>query len=159
MAADDECSEKTSLARQILAARDGSAPMLANALNAAKPYLQPIGYVASLFIDYVGPFYVQSFQVGYRVYCRLPVDIISALGGLALAFFGGAYCASIAALEAVKMSGWESTKEALRVIYTDAVAVYEAHKKDEAAVEKLRALMKARRTHHRRPDLDPSACG
>ena len=35
----------------------------------------------------------------------------------------------------------------------------EAHKKDEAAVEKLRALMKARRTHHRRPDLDPSACG
>ena len=57
---------------------------------------------------------------------------MSAITGLGLTFFGGAYCASIAAVEAFKMAGWERTKAALQVIYVDCVAVYDAHMADEA---------------------------
>merc|ERR1719272_1386200 len=120
------------MAAQILKASQGSAPWLADAMNSAKPYLQPIGFIASIFVDYVAPFYIKIFQLGYRVYCQLPIDIMSAITGLGLTFFGGAYCASIAAVEAFKMAGWERTKAALQVIYVDCVAVYDAHMADEA---------------------------
>ena len=91
-----------------------------------------IGYIASIFADYVAPFYIRLFQLGYRVYVQLPIDIMSAITGLGLTFFGGAYCASIAAVEAFKMTGWERTKAALQVIYADCVAVYDAQMADEA---------------------------
>jgi len=132
MDASVSAKDKETVAAQILKASEGAAPWLADTLNTLKPYAEPIGYVASLFIDYVGLFYIRLFQEGYKVYVMLPQDIISAICGLGLSFFGGAYCASISAIEAFKMCGWERTKAALQDIYADACAVYEAHLADSA---------------------------
>ena len=46
-----------------------------------------------------GPFYAALAKVGFYIYEALPVDLFSALTGLGLSFFGGVYCASIAAVE------------------------------------------------------------
>ena len=85
-----------------------------------------------MIIDYCGPFYIKLFQLGYRAYHELPKDVLSALLGLGLSFCGGAYCASIAAIEAVRMSGWDRTRAALEQIYTDACAMYEAYVADDS---------------------------
>jgi hypothetical protein len=85
-----------------------------------------------MIIDYCGPFYIKLFQLGYRAYHELPKDVLSALLGLGLSFCGGAYCASIAAIEAVRMSGWDRTQAALEQIYTDARAMYEAYVADDS---------------------------
>ena len=83
-----------------------------------------------MIIDYCGPLYIKLFQLGYRAYHELPTDLLSALIGLGLSFCGGAYCASISAIEAVRMSGWDRTQSALEEIYTDARAMYEAYVAD-----------------------------
>ena len=92
-----------------------------------------IGFIAALFIDYVGPFYIQLVQFGYRGYCLLPHDILSAIAGIGLSFCGGAYCASVSAIEAFRMCGWDRTRVALQDIYADGCAVYDAHLADEAS--------------------------
>ena len=86
-----------------------------------------------MIIDYVGPFYVKLFQLGYHAYQELPADLLMALGGLGLSVCGGAYCASISAIEAVRMSGWERTKSALLDVYTDVCAIYAAYSADTNA--------------------------
>ena len=70
---------------------------------------------------------MKLFQLCYKAYTVLPVDLLAAFGGLGLSFFGGAYCASISAIEAFKMCGWDRTKAALQDIYADACAIYDAH--------------------------------
>ena len=64
-------------------------------------------------------------------YQTLPLDILRALLGLALCFFGGAYCTSIAAVEAFNLAGWSTTKAALEEIWEDALLIREAHEADE----------------------------
>ena len=86
-----------------------------------------------MIIDYCGPLYIKLFQLGYRLYHELPTDLLSALIGLGLSFCGGAYCASISAIEAVRMSGWDRTQSALEEVYTDACAVYKAYVADDSA--------------------------
>ena len=85
-----------------------------------------------MIIDYCGPLYIKLFQLGYRAYHELPTDLLSALIGLGLSFCGGAYCASISAIEAVRMSGWDRTQSALEEVYTDACAVYKAYVADDS---------------------------
>jgi hypothetical protein len=90
-----------------------------------------IGFIATMIIDCCGPLYIKLFQLGYRAYHELPTDLLSALIGLGLSFCGGAYCASISAIEAVRMSGWDRTQSALEEIYTDACAMYKAYVADD----------------------------
>lgn len=121
-----------SFARRILAASAAPPPKLAQVLNVvAKPAVFTIG----ILVDYVAPVYIGAFNSGAAIYHKLPVDLFTALVGLGLSFCGGAYCASIAAIEAFRISGWERTREALKSLYDDAKAVYEAdladRKRDE----------------------------
>eukprot|EP00964_Phaeocystis_antarctica_P048554 scaffold28110_cov71-Phaeocystis_antarctica.AAC.8 len=143
--------EPKSLAAQIMVASQGAAPKMAEVIIYLKPIAKPvrcrsrchppqpvgsatrelpIGFIATMIIDYCGPLYIKLFQLGYRAYHELPTDLLSALIGLGLSFCGGAYCASISAIEAVRMSGWDRTQSALEEIYTDACAMYEAYVAD-----------------------------
>lgn len=126
-------SEKPSMAAQIMVDSQGAVPKAAEAINYLKPVVKPIGFIATMIIDYVGPFYVKLFQLGYHAYQELPADLLMALGGLGLSVCGGAYCASISAIEAVRMSGWERTKSALLDVYTDVCAIYAAYSADTNA--------------------------
>ena len=85
-----------------------------------------------MIIDYCGPLYIKLFQLGYRLYHELPTDLVSALIGLGLSFCGGAYCASISAIQAVRMSGWDRTQSALEEVYTDVCVMYKAYVEEDS---------------------------
>lgn len=85
-----------------------------------------------MIIDYCGPLYIKLFQLGYRLYHELPTDLLSALIGLGLSFCGGAYCASISAIQAVRMSGWDRTQSALEEVYTDVCVMYKAYVEEDS---------------------------
>ena len=56
---------------------------------------------------------MKLFQLGVYTYDVLPIDLFNACLGLGLCFCGGPYAASIAAVEAFRMTGWEQTRAAL----------------------------------------------
>lgn len=60
-----------------------------------------------------------------------PEDLIPAFCGLIMCFFGGSFCTLIAAVEAYKMAGWESTVVFLKDLQKDFLAVWEANKEDD----------------------------
>ena len=123
--------ESASIARQILAASAAQPPMVASFLQTIAPVAKPLKYVLQITVDYVFPVYVTAFKLGYQLCTVLPVDLLSAAMGIGLSFCGGAYCASIAAMEAARMSGWEKTRAALLEIYDDCIDIYNAHVADE----------------------------
>jgi hypothetical protein len=123
---------KSSLAALIMEASQGAAPKVAEAIVYLKPIAKPIGFIATMIIDYCGPLYIKLFQLGYRLYHELPTDLLSALIGLGLSFCGGAYCASISAIQAVRMSGWDRTQSALEEVYTDVCVMYKAYVEEDS---------------------------
>ena len=56
------------------------------------------------------PLYYKAGVLIYKFLSALPWELFEALMGLGLCFFGGGYCASIAAVEAFRMTGWATTK-------------------------------------------------
>lgn len=111
-----------SMARRILAAGCDPAPF-AKGLNLV---MKPAIFTLGVIVDYIAPVYISAFNIGLDIYRKLPIDIFQAITGLALSFCGGPYCASIAAIEAFRMSGWETTKAALQAIADDVKAICEA---------------------------------
>jgi hypothetical protein len=60
----------------------------------------------------------------YRLDLLLP-----SLVGLVMCFFGGSYMTLIAAVEAYRMCGWESSAECLSMLYRDFQAIKDANDK------------------------------
>lgn len=78
-------------------------PRLVECLRVTKPIFE--GLVAVLRI--LAPVAVACYKVLYRLYSITPVNELLMIYGLALCFFGGKYCASIAAVEAFRRTGGE----------------------------------------------------
>ena len=104
-----------------------SAPPLAELFVKAEPALQ---FLAGA-INVIGPAYVQLLALGVRVYEEAPLDLIQAASGLGLCFFGGGYCASIAAVEAFRQMGWQRTWADLKVVYAELRLVYDRSEEDD----------------------------
>ena len=94
-------------------------------------------------VEVVGPAYAEAAKFSVWAYHNLPLDMLQALTGLGLCFFGGAYCASIAAVEAFTLVGWSTTVSALEEIYEDVLLIREAHEADEKNEKKVRASQPA----------------
>jgi hypothetical protein len=61
-----------------------------------------------------------------------PYDEASSIAlGLALLFFGGMYTTFVAAVEAYRLVGWESSKRGVTVLYAAATAALAASRKDD----------------------------
>jgi len=110
-------------------------PRLAEAILKAAPVLTPVAVVLIKVLNVVGPVYIRLFSLVYAFLAALPYDLFQAAMGLGLCFFGGGYCASIAAAEAFYMTGWSTTRQQLQHIYEEAVAMSEAQTKDDAKDE------------------------
>ena len=81
--------------------KDASArapPQLAELLLKARPIITPAVVVLIKVVNVVGPLYVGLFTLIYKFLAALPWDLFQAAMGLGLCFFGGGYCASIAAV-------------------------------------------------------------
>eukprot|EP00638_Chattonella_subsalsa_P010007 CAMPEP_0117745950 /NCGR_PEP_ID=MMETSP0947-20121206/7667_1 /TAXON_ID=44440 /ORGANISM="Chattonella subsalsa, Strain CCMP2191" /LENGTH=330 /DNA_ID=CAMNT_0005563203 /DNA_START=83 /DNA_END=1072 /DNA_ORIENTATION=- len=71
------------------------------------------------FLDIITPIIARIVSVTMLFLDVCPTEILSALFGLALCFFGGTFVVTIAAIEAFRHSGWETTKGAIKVLYDE----------------------------------------
>jgi len=133
MSSSEDAARKSALAEAIAAEYLKPPPKLAQILNAAAPVLTPVAKGAGFFVNLIGPLYYRLFKFGMYAYETLPVDLFQSVCGLGLAFCGGAYCASVAAIEAFRMSGWEHTRAYLLDVRSEIEIVWAAHVADEQA--------------------------
>lgn len=106
-------------------------PSIAVYMNQAAPYARQGLEILTVVLNTVGPIYMALGKALLMLYNTMPFDLIEATLGLALCFFGGAYCTSIAAVEAFNLAGWSTTKIALEEIWVDAQLVWDSHLEDE----------------------------
>eukprot|EP00298_Acanthocystis_sp_HF-20_P011523 c19437_g2_i1.p1 GENE.c19437_g2_i1~~c19437_g2_i1.p1 ORF type:complete len:351 (-),score=129.09 c19437_g2_i1:103-1155(-) len=112
--------------------------MIISATDKAPASLKPyIGYIATLvsygFLawEISSPHLIFAWKKGNEIYKSLPEEIILSILGLLLCFFGGTFSALIAAVEAFRLTGWETTRDCALSLYDDYKNVKEAHLKDE----------------------------
>lgn len=126
-----ELDHRETIARLIASAPTTINPSFARALQKAQPALTAL----QNFINIVGPFYLKLFELIAFAKQTLPTEILTALVGLGMCFFGGAYCASIAAVEAFLLTGWMTTRAAIVDVWDDVLlmraATAEDSKKDD----------------------------
>eukprot|EP01063_Lacrimia_lanifica_P005641 TRINITY_DN13394_c0_g1_i1.p1 TRINITY_DN13394_c0_g1~~TRINITY_DN13394_c0_g1_i1.p1 ORF type:complete len:366 (+),score=72.21 TRINITY_DN13394_c0_g1_i1:72-1169(+) len=81
--------------------------------------LVPVAAKAGEALNFIGPYAVALFELLRKVYVQLPWEVLTALFGLVLCFFGGAFVTVIAAGEAFKLCGGERVFMNMRVVYRD----------------------------------------
>lgn len=108
------------------ATADRLSPQVAGCLRAFKPLM--VGLIRFLMI--VVPLYRQLYSMAYDVLSVLPLNVLSMIFGITLCFFGGSYTASIAAIEAFRTMGGETTLEDLKYVVAQINMVSAAHEED-----------------------------
>eukprot|EP01065_Artemidia_motanka_P049497 TRINITY_DN8222_c0_g2_i1.p1 TRINITY_DN8222_c0_g2~~TRINITY_DN8222_c0_g2_i1.p1 ORF type:complete len:359 (+),score=96.87 TRINITY_DN8222_c0_g2_i1:88-1164(+) len=91
------------------------APAVAPVLQFMRPFLVRAGAL----LDEIGPYLLTASKYLYEVYRAAPTDLLYALLGLSLCFFGGFFVATIAAVEAFKLYGWDRCYAHLRCLWAD----------------------------------------
>lgn len=77
------------------------------------------------------PIYFKAYKQTYEFVSKLPIDLIKALYGFSLCFFGGTYVTSLACISAFKMCGWESTKQCLVELQEEYKAIQQQNDRDD----------------------------
>jgi len=102
-------------------------PKLATAITVVKPFvIIPIRLILCLI-----PIYMWLFTLLYKIWQILPTNIVQAIVGLALCFFGGTYAISIAAIEAFRQLGWKALVAELTVVWQQVQVVRTENAKDD----------------------------
>jgi hypothetical protein len=111
----------------------------AKAPEKMRPYLEkatPAIAIAANLIEKLIPVLVTYYRKAMDFYVSLapyhPELLAPALMGLIMCFFGGSYMTLIAAVEAYRQSGWESTKKCIDDLMDDFKKVADASAKDDA---------------------------
>lgn len=99
-------------------------------LQAVATALLPIFNQLLIYIDIMAPYLVKAWETAQTVYSYTPVNIIEAIYGLALCFFGGLYPLTIAAGETFRVSGGDRVKKCLALLWDDLKAVHQANMLD-----------------------------
>jgi len=102
-----------------------------NILNKFLPLIDPIVNVFHQIL----PHLIKTYEMTLNFYNSLPLDIIYALLGLILVFFGGTYCLIIVALETFYMTGYSQVKEGVLYLQEEMRIIFEASKKDDKVDE------------------------
>lgn len=77
---------------------------LGNAAEKLEKFVKPIFNAVVIVL----PFLIKYIQVLFSMYSKLPDDLAAIVIGLIFCFFGGLYPTLFAALQAAKLSGWDS---------------------------------------------------
>jgi len=120
--------EDSRIASLIQATAGKAPPRLASFLSAISPIVVILGNVFGFFL----PFLATAWNYLQTVYSNLPSNIIQAILGVLMCFFGGAFPVTISAVEAWKLCGWESTKEHLTILANEARLIMAESQKDDA---------------------------
>jgi hypothetical protein len=100
-------------------------------IKKAGPYVDKIG----TFVNTYYPIFVALWHKAVALYAAIekyhPEEYFPMAFGIILAFFGGNFVALIAAIEAFKLCGWETTKRCALLLYQDYKVVKEASDRDD----------------------------
>ena len=107
----------------------GVNPQCGACLNAAKPVL----ILPTRLIMCCVPYYQWAYHYAYLVFLALPTNVIQALFGIALCFFGGTYVASIAAIEAFRQMGFAKVMQDIAIVRAEYEAIAAANAAADAA--------------------------
>ena len=110
MPSTEDAQSQAALAESIAAMYRTPPGTVAKLLAAAGPALTPVAKAVGFTVNLVGPIYYKIFKLGLYGYEKLPFELIHSICGLGLAFCGGAYCSSVAAVDAFRMNGWAQTR-------------------------------------------------
>eukprot|EP00756_Hemistasia_phaeocysticola_P006270 Hpha_TRINITY_DN13755_c1_g1::TRINITY_DN13755_c1_g1_i1::g.142487::m.142487 len=91
----------------------------APALRPLFQFLTPVLVWLCEALDAAGPYILMACRVLYVWYKGASSEVIYALVGLALCFFGGSFVATIAAVEAFKLYGWDTCHAQMRCLWAD----------------------------------------
>jgi len=100
-------------AGMIEAMGEGKNPKLAGLLKTLAPI---IGMIISL-CQVMFPFFAMAARGCYQIYMKTPTDLLEATMGLVFCFAGGLYPTLFAAVEAARMTGWETTSAAIADLF------------------------------------------
>lgn len=96
-------------------------------LNKFMPLIDPIckGF------NFILPHVIHIHDTAVNFYNSLPLDIIYAILGLVLVFFGGTYCLIIAAIETFYQTGYPQVREGILYLQEEMRLIWEASRKDD----------------------------
>lgn len=95
-------------------------------LKKIQPFIDFMKNLIQTTLPYISLIYNKTNEI----YQKLPLDVIYALIGLCLAFFGGVYCLVVAAAETFYMTGYKNTEEMYYKIKEEMDHIMDANEKD-----------------------------
>ena len=102
-------------------------PMVGSCLHASGPVLAAVVRC----VLFVAPAITLAYGYCYRLYLAAPKNVVAMCFGAALCFFGGTFVASIAAIEAFRLMGWQTVYGELRIVLAECSKVQRASLKDD----------------------------
>lgn len=117
--------------------------------------VQPLAMSAFVFLLNMSGPVGDAYDKAHTYIKALPTDILHAVYGFAMCFFGGHFAISIAAIEAFQISGWDRTATHLNALAQDWTNLLQAHKADELVdanndgVADVRAMSKQELLRHK----------
>mmetsp|Transcript_4448 Transcript_4448/g.7212 ORF Transcript_4448/g.7212 Transcript_4448/m.7212 type:complete len:340 (+) Transcript_4448:88-1107(+) len=97
--------------------------------------LGPLLITLGKIVDVIEPYFEKTFDFFHGIWVKLepyhPEELIEAVFGIFLAFFGGHYVITLAAIEAYRMCGWSTTYKYLKIIWDDYKLVRAESRKDD----------------------------
>lgn len=93
--------------------------------------LQPIFDFFMSLVDVLSPLVNNGINAATTVYNLLPMQILYALVGLVLAFFGGTFAVSIAAFEAFYLTGYSTVSKNVKYLYGEFTLLWKKSREDD----------------------------
>lgn len=119
---------RTSFEPSVLAAFEKSPDSIRPILVKLAPV---VAFVLEKSLD-VAPHMQRGIAGSIELYKNLPHDVINGIYGLILCFYGGHFAVTIAAVEALRVSGtWEGLSRHLRTMWSNVDSAIKACKKDD----------------------------
>ncbi len=92
---------------------------------------KPIIDITSDIINKVAPYFIITWTYILQIYNIIPEDILMAILGLCLAFFGGVYVLTIAAAETFILTGWEGFNQSFSWLKQNFDLLWEKSREDD----------------------------
>lgn len=115
------------MSRMIEAAADKAPNRVATILKKLAPVIAQL----VVFLNFIMPKVALVVQYGMTIYNQLPKDIIQAVFGIFMCFFGGTFAVTIAAVEAFVLVAYDEVSVALGYLITQALKVKQASEYDD----------------------------
>jgi hypothetical protein len=93
--------------------------------------LKPVIDLANTVVDTLGPIIEKSMDAAYKTYKLLPLQLVYALIGLVIAFFGGTFAVTISAAEAFYASGYQVLVKNGTYLYKEFQILWKKSREDD----------------------------